>query len=158
VWERGFCLLRNLQTCCGAHPPSSSMGTGDFSEVKQLRCEVDSSPLSSVRLRMRETTPLLPSYALMVCKVTLLFTAMLSWKPLRPSEQRTLWFISAKRRWMISLSGMRWAFFGSPDMLEYGVMKSQMGSRGAALLWGFSDPSRPWGSLGEIYKWGSVAG
>ena len=35
---------------------------------------------------------------------------------------------------MISLSGMRWASFGFPDMLEYGVMKSPMGSRGAALL------------------------
>jgi len=33
-----------------------------------------------------------------------------------------------------------------------------MGSWGVALLWGFSDPSWPWGSLGEIYKWGSVAG
>jgi len=32
---------------------------------------------------------------------------------------------------MISLSGMWWAFFGSPDMLEYEVMKSPMGSRGA---------------------------
>jgi len=36
-------------------------------------------------------------------------------------------------------------------------MKSPMGSRGAALLWGFLDPSRPWGSLGGIYR-GSVAG
>jgi len=59
---------------------------------------------------------------------------------------------------MISLSGMRWAFFGSPVMLEYEVMKSSMGLRGAALLRGFLDPSRPWVSLGEIYKRGSVTG
>jgi len=85
-------------------------------------------------------------------------TAMWPWKPLRPSEQRLIWFTSVKRHWMISLSGMRWAFFGSPDMPEYGVMKSPMGSQGAALLWGFSDPSRRWGYLGEIYKWGSIAG
>ena len=43
-------------------------------------------------------------------------------------------------------------------MLEYKVMKSPMGSQGVALLWGFLDPSQPWGSLGEIYKRGSVAG
>jgi len=41
--------------------------------------------------------------------------------------------------------------FGSPDMLEHGAMKLPMGSRGAALLWDSSDPSRPWGCLGEIY-------
>jgi len=35
---------------------------------------------------------------------------------------------------MISLSSMQQAFFGSLDMLEYEVMKSPMGSRGAALL------------------------
>jgi len=53
---------------------------------------------------------------------------------------------------------MWWAYIGSADMLEYEAMKSQMSSQGAALFWGFSDPSRPWESLGEIYKQGSVAG
>ena len=38
---------------------------------------------------------------------------------------------------------------GSPDMLEYGAMKSPVGSHWAALLSDSSDPSRPWGSLGE---------
>jgi len=88
---------------------------------------------------------------------TLKFEGRRPWKPLRPSEQRPLWFTSAKRCWMISLSSMQWDFFGSLDMPEYGVMKSPMGSQGAVLLWRFSDPSRPWGSLGKIYKWGSVA-
>jgi hypothetical protein len=49
-------------------------------------------------------------------------------------------------------------FFGSPDMLEYGAMQPLMGSQGAALLWDSSDPSWPWGSLGETYKRGLVAG
>ena len=49
-------------------------------------------------------------------------------------------------------------FFGSQDMLEYGAMKSLMGSLWASLLSVSSDPSRPWGSLGENYKRGSVAG
>ena len=80
------------------------------------------------------------------------------WKPLRTLEQCLLWFTSVKRRWMISLSGKGWAFFGSPDILKYEVRKSPMGSRLAALLRGFLDPSRPWGSLGEIYKKVSVAG
>jgi len=43
-------------------------------------------------------------------------------------------------------------------MLEYEAMKSPMSSEGVALLWGFSDPSQPWESLGETYKRGSVAG
>ena len=47
---------------------------------------------------------------------------------------------------------MWWAFFGSPVMPEYEVIKSPMGSWGAALLWCFLDPSRPWVSLGETYK------
>ena len=34
----------------------------------------------------------------------------------------------------INIFGMQWAFFGSPDMLEYEVMKSPMGLREAALL------------------------
>jgi hypothetical protein len=47
---------------------------------------------------------------------------------------------------------MRWALFGSPDMLEYGAMKSMMGSQVAALLRDSLDPSRPFGSLGKTYK------
>ena len=43
-------------------------------------------------------------------------------------------------------------------MPEYEAMKSLIGSRGVAMLWGFSDPSRPWVSPGEIRKRGSVAG
>ena len=42
--------------------------------------------------------------------------------------------------------------FVSPDMLQYEVMKSPMGWRGATLLWRFLDPSRPCESLQEIYK------
>jgi len=58
--------------------------------------------------------------------------------------------------WLMSTG---WAWLSVPtDVLEYGVMKPPLGSREAALLWGFSDPSRPWGSLGEIYRRGSVAG
>jgi len=47
--------------------------------------------------------------------------------------------------------------FWSPDMLEYEVIKSPIDSRGAALLRGFLGPSRPWLSLGENYKRGSVS-
>ena len=43
-------------------------------------------------------------------------------------------------------------------MPEYEAMKSPMDSRGAALLWGFLDLSRPWVSPGKICKRGSVAG
>ena len=43
-------------------------------------------------------------------------------------------------------------------MREYEVMKSPMDSRGAALLRGFLDLSRPWVSLGRICRKGSVAG
>jgi len=68
-----------------------------------------------------------------------------------------IWFTSAKRRWTTSLPSMQWAHIGSQDMLEYEVMKSPTGSQGAALLWDFSDPSRPWVSLGVTYKRGSVA-
>jgi len=35
---------------------------------------------------------------------------------------------------MISLSGMPWDFFRSPDMLVYEVMKLPMGLQGTALL------------------------
>ena len=59
---------------------------------------------------------------------------------------------------MISLAGMRWASFGSPVMPEYEVTRSLMGSQGAALLWGFSDPSRSWGSLGEFCERSSATG
>jgi len=79
------------------------------------------------------------------------------WKPLRLLE-RLLRFTSDKGRWMISLTVMWWAFFGSRDMLEYEVTKSPMSCRGAALLWGFMDPSRPWGFLDTIYERGSIAG
>ena len=54
--------------------------------------------------------------------------------------------------------GMRWTFFGSPDMPEYEAMKSPMDSRGVALLKGFLDLSRPWVSVGKICRKGSVAG
>jgi len=67
-------------------------------------------------------------------------TAWRPWRLLVPWKQRSLWFISAKGHWMISPSGMRWAFFASLDMLEYQAMKSPMGSRGAALLWDSLDP------------------
>jgi len=71
---------------------------------------------------------------------------------LRPLEQCLLWSTSAKRHWMTSLPGIRWAYIGSLDMLEYEVMKSPMGSRGVALLWGFFDPSQPWESRWGIQK------
>ena len=35
---------------------------------------------------------------------------------------------------MISLPGMWWGFIGSPDMPEYEVMRSPMGSQEEALL------------------------
>ena len=47
---------------------------------------------------------------------------------------------------------MQWGYTGSPNMLEYEVMKSLMSSQRAALLYGFLDPSRPWESLDETYK------
>jgi hypothetical protein len=59
---------------------------------------------------------------------------------------------------MVCLSGMRWGYTGSLDMLEYEVMRSLMSSQGAALFWGFMDLSRPWESLDEIYEKGLVAG
>ena len=53
---------------------------------------------------------------------------------------------------LISLPGMQWGSSGSLDMLEYEVMRSQMGSRGAAQFGGFLDPSQPRKSLGKKYK------
>ena len=55
-------------------------------------------------------------------------------KVLRPLEQHLILFTNVKRRLIISLFGMRWDIFVSPDMLQYEVMKSPMGWLGAALL------------------------
>jgi len=57
----------------------------------------------------------------------------------------------------ISLPGMWWGCTGSLDMLEYKVMRSPISLQGAALFWGFLDPSRPWESPDRIYK-GLVVG
>jgi len=70
------------------------------------------------------------------------------WKRYRPLEQHLLWFVSARRRWMIPLPDM-WGFIGSLDMPEQEGMKSPMGWQKVALLWDFLDPSRSWGSLGR---------
>jgi hypothetical protein len=48
--------------------------------------------------------------------------------------------------------------FGSPNMLVYEEMRSPMSSLGVALFWGFSEMSRLWESLDEVYREGSVAG
>ena len=58
----------------------------------------------------------------------------------------------SQKRWLIRLNDMRSVFLGSPDILQYEIMISAMGSQGVALLWGFFFPSRPWVSQGEIYK------
>jgi len=81
-----------------------------------------------------------------------------SWKLFRPSEQRLCWSSSAQRRWITSLPGMQWGYFGPLDMLEYEVMRSPMSSQGASLFWGFLDLSRPWESLDRIYEEGLVVG
>jgi hypothetical protein len=59
---------------------------------------------------------------------------------------------------MISLPDMWWDFIGSPDMPECEAMRSPMSSQGVALLWVFLDLSRPWGSLDDTYRKGSVIG
>ena len=59
---------------------------------------------------------------------------------------------------MTSLPGIWWGFIASPDMPEYEVMRSPMGSQGASLFWDFLDPSRPWESLDEIQGKSSVVG
>jgi len=50
---------------------------------------------------------------------------------------------------------MRWGFIGS---LEYEALRSPMSSQGVVLLWGFLDMSRPWVSVGGMYKRSSVVG
>jgi len=79
-------------------------------------------------------------------------------KRFRPSEQRPLWSISAKRRRMISLPDMWWGFIGSLDMPEYEAMRSPMSLQGAALLWDFLDLSQSWESLDKIYEKCSIVG
>ena len=76
------------------------------------------------------------------------------WKHFRPSEQRLRWSNSAERRWMISLAGMQWGFFGALDTVECKAMRSPMSSRGAAPFRSFSDLSRLWESLDEAYREG----
>ena len=53
---------------------------------------------------------------------------------------------------------MQWGYIGSPDMLEYEVMRSPMSSQGAALFWGFLYLSQLWESIDDIYKKGLVVG
>jgi hypothetical protein len=79
------------------------------------------------------------------------------WKHFMLSE-RLLRSISARRRRIISLPDMWWDFIGSPDMPVYEVMRSPMSLQGATLVWVFLDPSRPWGSLDETHRKGSVVG
>jgi len=53
---------------------------------------------------------------------------------------------------------MQWGYFGSLDMPKYEVLRSPISSREAVLFWGSLDLRRPWESLDETYKKGSVVG
>jgi hypothetical protein len=70
------------------------------------------------------------------------------------SSELLHWSNSARRHWTISLPGMWWGCIVSLDMLEYEVMRVPMSSQGTALFYSLSDLSRPWESLGRIYKEG----
>jgi len=59
---------------------------------------------------------------------------------------------------IVKSEGMRWGCTGSLDMLGYEEMRSLTSSQGTALLWSLLDLSRPWESLGRIYKEGLDVG
>jgi len=80
------------------------------------------------------------------------------WKFFRPSEQHLHWANGAKSRWMISLPGTWWGCIVSLDMLGYEVMRLLTNLQGTALFWGLLDLTRPWESLGRIYKKGLDVG
>ena len=67
-------------------------------------------------------------------------------------NKRLYWSDSVRRRWKISLPGMRWGCSGSLDMLGYEVLRSPTSSQGAALFWSLWDLSRAWQSLDRIHE------
>jgi hypothetical protein len=53
---------------------------------------------------------------------------------------------------------MWWGFIGFLDMPEYEAMRWPMGSQEVALFWDILGMIRPWESLDDIHRKGSVVG
>ena len=72
------------------------------------------------------------------------------WKCFKLPRQGPLWYVSASRRWMISLPGVLWGCIGSLVMQEWEEMRPLTGSQGAVLVSCSLGQNPFWGSLGRI--------
>jgi hypothetical protein len=100
-WTRDFSFLLSIQTGCGAHQTSCTMGTGDtffFLGLKQLGHEADHWPPSSSEVKNCGTIPPLPHMSSQGSYMWMFFFYVLcSWEKFCPNCSSTiLWHVYIK--------------------------------------------------------------